>query len=84
MAKASGRKDPEALPVGSDGQLRESKRRARPSQALIVRLVPSGVNGSRPRLNRLSKMGFCELRGLALKLGAYLGSWGCFLDGRKR
>ncbi len=30
--------------MGSDGQLRESKRRARPSQALIVRLVPSSVN----------------------------------------
>ena len=44
MAKASGRTGPEALPVGSDGRLREYKRRARPSQASIVRLVPGVVN----------------------------------------
>jgi hypothetical protein len=48
-AKAPGRKGPEALPVGSNGQLRESKRRARPSQALIVRSVPGSVNGTRRR-----------------------------------
>jgi hypothetical protein len=29
---------------------------------LIVRLVPGGVNGNRPRLNRLPERAFCELR----------------------
>ena len=48
-AKAAGRKGPAALPVGSDGQLRESKRRAQPSRALIVRPALGGVNGTRTR-----------------------------------
>jgi hypothetical protein len=52
----------EALPAGSDEQPRESKRRARPSQALILRLVPNGVNACRPSLSHLSKRQDRELR----------------------
>lgn len=34
----------------------EPEHGAQSPQALIVRLVPGGVNGNRPRLNRLSEM----------------------------
>ena len=64
MAKASGKEVRGLAREGATDSLWEANRRARPSQALIVRLVPSGVNGSRPRLNRLSKMALRVIRGL--------------------
>jgi hypothetical protein len=51
------------LAYGEEHRARhEPKHGARPPQALIVRLEPGGVNGNRPRLNRLSERAFCELR----------------------
>jgi hypothetical protein len=69
-AKASGR--PEALPVGrATGADQETECRARPPQALSVRLGPRGVNGHRPRLNRLSEAAFREIEPGARKVGSW-------------
>jgi hypothetical protein len=53
-AKAS-RGDPRPCLWGEHRARQESEPRARPPQALSLRLVPSSVNGPRPRLNRLSE-----------------------------
>jgi hypothetical protein len=53
-AKAS-RGDPRPCLWGAHRARQESEPRARPPQAVSLRLVPSSVNGPRPRLNRLSE-----------------------------